>query len=121
MVYDYAYVDSTSELTIEPGTRIYFHKGAGLYVKGKIIANGTLQEQIQFLPDRLEDSYKNVPDQWNGIVLFSGSHDNIFNFCTIKNANIGLAGWNTLKMKDLHRLNLQTAKLKIWLMPDCLH
>jgi hypothetical protein len=90
LVYDYAYVDSVSVLTIEPGTKVYFHKGAGLYVKGKIKANGTFQEQIQFLPDRLENSYKNVPDQWNGIVLFSGSHDNVFNFCTIKNANIGL-------------------------------
>ena len=48
LVYDYAYVDSVSVLTIEPGTRIYFHKGAGLYVKGKILANGTFQEQIQF-------------------------------------------------------------------------
>jgi hypothetical protein len=90
LIYDYAYVDSVSVLTIEPGTKVYFHKGAGLYVKGRIKANGTFQEQIQFLPDRLEDSYKNVPDQWNGIVLFSGSHDNVFNFCTIKNANIGL-------------------------------
>ncbi len=90
LVYDYAYVDSNSVLTIEPGTSVYFHKGAGLYVKGKIKANGTFQEQIRFLPDRLEVSYKNVPDQWNGIVLFSGSHENVFNFCVIKNANIGL-------------------------------
>lgn len=90
LVYDYAYVDSTSVLTIEPGTSVYFHKGAGMYVKGKVKANGTFQEQIRFLPDRLEDSYENVPDQWNGIVLFSGSHDNVFNFCEIKNANIGL-------------------------------
>jgi hypothetical protein len=90
LIYDYAYVDSTSVLTIEPGTRIYFHKGAGLYSRGKILANGSFQQQIHFLPDRLEDSYKNIPDQWNGIVLFSGSHNNVFNFCVIKNANIGL-------------------------------
>ncbi len=90
LIYDYAYIDSTSVLTIEPGTRIYFHKGAGLYARGTINANGTFQEQIHFLPDRLEESYENIPDQWNGIVLFSGSHDNIFDFCVIKNANIGL-------------------------------
>ena len=90
LVYDYAYVDSTSVLTIEPGTKIFFHKGAGLYVKGEINANGTFQDPITFLPDRLEDAYKNIPDQWNGIVLYSGSHNNVFNFCTIKNANIGL-------------------------------
>lgn len=90
LIYDYAYIDSTSVLTIEPGTRIYFHKGAGLYCRGTIIANGTFQDQIYFLPDRLEESYENIPDQWNGIVLFSGSHDNVFDFCVIKNANIGL-------------------------------
>ncbi len=90
LIYDYAYVDSTSVLTLEPGTKIYFHKGAGLYVRGRIEANGTFQEQIHFLADRLEEPYKNIPDQWNGIVLFSGSHDNVFNFCNIKNANIGL-------------------------------
>ena len=90
LIYDYAYVDSTSVLTIEPGTKVYFHKGAGLYVKGKVKANGTFQEQIHFIPDRLEVAYKNIPDQWNGIVLFSGSHDNVFNFCNIRNGNIGL-------------------------------
>ncbi|MCF6332766.1 MAG: hypothetical protein L3J11_05725 [Draconibacterium sp.] len=90
LVYDYVYVDSTSVLTIEAGTKIFFHKGAGLYVKGTIEANGSFQEPITFLPDRLEDAYKNIPDQWNGIVLYSGSHNNIFNFVTIKNANIGL-------------------------------
>lgn len=90
LVYDYAYVDSTSTLTIEPGTKIYFHHGAGLYVKGTIVSNGTFQNPIVFQADRLEDAYKNIPDQWNGIILFSGSHNNVFNFTTIKNANIGL-------------------------------
>ncbi|MCG6185922.1 right-handed parallel beta-helix repeat-containing protein [Maribellus maritimus] len=90
LIYDYAYVDSTSTLTIEPGTKVYFHDGAGLYVKGTIVADGTVQNPIAFQADRLEDSYKNIPDQWSGIILFSGSHDNVFNFTTIKNANIGL-------------------------------
>jgi len=90
LVYDYAYVDSTSTLTIEPGTKIYFHDGAGLYVKGTLIADGNFQNQIKFQADRLERSYQDIPDQWDGIVLFSGSHNNVMNFVTIKNANIGL-------------------------------
>jgi hypothetical protein len=90
LIYDYAYVDSLSTLTIEPGTRIHFHKGAGLYVKGTIEVNGTQPEPVLFLADRLEDSYEDIPDQWNGIILFSGSHGNVFNYATIKNANIGL-------------------------------
>ena len=90
LVYDYVSVDSLSTLTIEPGTRIHFHKGAGLYVRGTVIADGTVEEPIRFLSDRLEDSYKNVPDQWNSIILFSGSHNNVFDNVVIKNANIGL-------------------------------
>ena len=90
LVYDYAYVDSTSVLTVEAGTKVFFHKGAGLYVKGRIEAKGTFDEPILFTSDRLDDSYENIADQWNGIILFSGSHDNVFNFTSIKNANIGL-------------------------------
>nr|WP_321354760.1 right-handed parallel beta-helix repeat-containing protein [uncultured Draconibacterium sp.] len=90
LVYDYVYVDSTSTLTIEPGTKIYFHKGAGMYVRGNVVADGTFESPIIFRADRLEPSYENIPDQWNGIVLYSGSHNNVFNFATIKNANIGL-------------------------------
>lgn len=90
LIYDYAFVDSSSTLTIEPGTRIFFHKNSGLYVKGNVNANGTAANPILFLPDRLEEAFKNEPDQWNGIILFSGSHDNVFNHTVIRNANIGL-------------------------------
>lgn len=118
LVYDYAYVDSLSTLTIEPGARIHFHKGAGLYVKGTIKAGGTFQEPIQFLSDRLEVSYKNIPDQWNGIVLFSGSHDNVINYATIKNANIGLQvgtieneGYSSLQLSNTRIENMAYAGL----------
>jgi len=71
LVYNYAYVDSLSTLTIEEGAQIHFHKGAGLYVKGKLLVNGTNAEPVIFTADRLETDYKNVPEQWNGILLFS--------------------------------------------------
>lgn len=90
LVYNYAYVDSSEVLSIEPGAKIYFHSRSGLYVRGQIKAEGTYDEPIIFQGDRLEDIYKEVPDQWNGIVLYSGSHDNVFDHTEIKNANIGL-------------------------------
>lgn len=90
LVYNFAFVDSLETLTIEAGTKIYFHKGAGLYVKGTLQANGTNELPINFQGDRMEDSYKNLPDQWNGILLYSGSRDNIINYATVRNANIGL-------------------------------
>lgn len=111
LVYDYAYVDSLSVLTIEPGTKIYFHKGAGLYVRGSIKANGTFQNPITFLPDRLEDTYRNIPDQWNGIILFSGSHNNVFNFTVIKNANIGLQV-GTIENEGYASIELSNSKIE---------
>lgn len=90
LVYDYAFVDSLNTLSVSPGTRIHFHKGAGLYVRGSLIANGTKDSPIIFTADRLEEAYRNVPDQWNGILLFSGSKNNSFDYVQIRNANIGL-------------------------------
>jgi hypothetical protein len=90
LVYDYAYVDSLNTLTIDPGVKVHFHKGAGLYVRGTLIANGTKDNHILFTADRLEAAYSNVPDQWNGILLFSGSKNNSFEYVNIRNANIGL-------------------------------
>ncbi|MFW5822832.1 MAG: right-handed parallel beta-helix repeat-containing protein, partial [Tangfeifania sp.] len=111
LIYDYAYVDSLSTLTIEPGTRIHFHKGAGMYVKGTVKAEGTFQEPIRFLSDRLEDNYKNIPDQWNGIVLWSGSHDNVFNYTIVKNANIGLQVGN-LENEGYATLDLSNSRIE---------
>lgn len=118
LVYDYAYVDSNMTLTIQPGTKIYFHKDAGLYVKGKIIAKSTVDKPIIFQSDRLEDVYANVPDQWSGIVLYSGSKDNEFTHAEIKNANIGLQvgniedeGFASVKLKNVKIQNMAYAGL----------
>lgn len=90
LVYANTLVDSKVKLTIGPGTRVYFHKNTGLYVKGQLLVNGTFEKPVVFQADRLEEEYEDVPDQWNGIFLYSGSHDNLLNFAEIKNANIGL-------------------------------
>lgn len=90
LVYDYAFVDSMQTLTIDPGCTIYFHKNAGLLIKGTLIVNGTTAEPVAFKGDRLESGFLNLPDQWNGITLLSGSHNNLINHSIIKNANIGL-------------------------------
>lgn len=116
LVYNYAYVDSGATLTIEPGTKIYFHKDAGLYVKGTIKAKGTLEQPIHFYGDRLESVYANVPDQWNGVVLWSGSKNNVFENVEIKNANIGLqvgtietAGFATVSLSNVKIQNMAYA------------
>src|SRR5690606_16299574 len=111
LVYDYVYVDSTSVLTIEAGTKIHFHKGAGLYVRGSVKAEGTFQNPIIFTSDRLEETYRNIPDQWNGIILFSGSKGNVFNYTTIKNANIGLQV-GTIENEGFAGLELRNSRIE---------
>ena len=111
LIYDYVYVDSTSVLTIEPGTRIHFHKGAGMYVRGTVKAEGTFQNPILFTSDRLDATYRNIPDQWNGIILFSGSKGNVFNYTTIKNANIGLQV-GTIENEGFAALELTNSRIE---------
>jgi len=110
LVYNYAYVDSGAVLSIEPGAKIYFHARSGLYVKGKLDAEGTYDEPIVFQGDRLEDVYKDVPDQWSGVVLFSGSHDNVLDHVEIKNANIGLQVGN-IEDEGYASVDLSNAKI----------
>jgi hypothetical protein len=111
LVYNYAYVDSNATLTIDPGTKIYFHKDAGLYVKGRIVANGTVENPILMFGDRLETVYDNVPDQWNGVLLYSGSKNNEFSNVEIKNANIGLQVGN-IEDEGFAEVNLFNVKIQ---------
>ena len=90
LVSNQAIVGSDQTLTIEAGTSVYFHKNTGLMVKGTLNVLGTYEEPVGFQGDRLEPTYSEIPDQWNGIILCSGSHNNIITYATIKNANIGL-------------------------------
>ncbi|CAG0991166.1 hypothetical protein FLAV_02315 [Flavobacteriales bacterium] len=92
VVYGYAVVDSACTLTIEQGTKIHFHRNAGLWVYrgGRIVVNGTKENPVEFRGDRLEWTYNEKPGQWDRIWINEGSSDNVFNYAIIKNAYIGL-------------------------------
>lgn len=121
LVYNDAFVDSGQTLTIMPGTTVYFHKNAGLNVKGTLKILGTFDEPVEFKGDRLEPSFTDIPDQWNGIILYSGSHNNKINYAKIKNANIGLqvgtiehSGYASLELSNTLIENMSWAG--IWAM-----
>jgi hypothetical protein len=104
LVYNSMLVDSLETLTIERGTRIHFHKGSSLLVKGTLVVNGTLEEPVSFLGDRLEHQYDEYPGQWGrwmeledggiyilgGIHFLNGSRDNVIDHAIIKNAMKGI-------------------------------
>ena len=54
-------VDTTATLTLEPGTRVYMHHGAGITVAGSLISSGTAEKRITIATDRLEKEYRDVP------------------------------------------------------------
>ena len=87
-------VDTCCTLIIDPGVKVYFHGGGGLWVYqgGNIQANGTYEDHITFQGDRLEATYADLPGQWDRIWINEnyGPTDNVFNHVDIKNALVGI-------------------------------
>jgi len=90
LVLGYIAVDSAATLTIEAGTKIYFHRSSFMFIAGKLIVNGTLQEPVVFQGDRLEQDFKDIPGQWGAIIMMEGSVGNKIDYAEIRNATVGL-------------------------------
>ena len=60
VIYGYAVVDSTASLTINAGTKIYFHNASGLWIYkgGSLKVLGSKDSTVVFQGDRLDDFYK---------------------------------------------------------------
>lgn len=97
LVYDTLHVADGATLTLEPGTRLYFHSGAVLDVAGRIIAQGKPDSVILMRGDRLDIMWTEPPvpydlltSQWGGIRLRSGSYGNRFEWCDIHGGEFGI-------------------------------
>jgi hypothetical protein len=99
VIYGFAAVGSNETLVIDPGARVHFHSESGIIVAngGKIVAVGGIssdeiaqENEIIFEGDRLEPLFSDVPGQWFGIWLTSGSLGSQFDHVTIKNATLGM-------------------------------
>ena len=92
LIYGYAAVMDSSKLTIEAGCKLYFHKNSGIWIDpgSTLEINGTPYQKVTMQGDRLESYYKDLPGQWNGIMLDKGSIDNIIEHAVIRNAVLGI-------------------------------
>jgi hypothetical protein len=104
LIYNSIVVDTLETLSIQPGTKVYFHEGASLFVLGSLKALGSMANPISFEGDRLETFYEDKPGQWGaytylengatyvfgGIHFLPGSFENEINYAIIKNANKGI-------------------------------
>ncbi|MEZ4808738.1 MAG: choice-of-anchor Q domain-containing protein [Allomuricauda sp.] len=99
VIYGYAAVPEGNTLTMEPGTRVHFHKnsgilvdsGASLAINGELSADQeALEGEVIFEGDRLEPSYAEEPGQWGTLWIRQGSTNNEIEHLTLKNAMVGL-------------------------------
>ena len=94
VIYNVALIDSDGTLTIEAGTHVYFHGGAGLWAwsEGQLIVEGTDENPVVFQGDRLEGFYDDQPGQWDRIWLMEAreGHGHSINHAIIRNGFIGL-------------------------------
>ena len=91
VIYGYVAVDSLDRLTIEEGTKIYFHNNGGIWVYrgGTLKVNGTKDNPVLFRGDRLEAQYDDIPGQWDRIWINEGGNNEI-NYAIIENSFIGI-------------------------------
>ncbi|QDW26903.1 hypothetical protein FFJ24_019595 [Pedobacter sp. KBS0701] len=103
-------IKSGASLTIQPGTKIYFHKDANLNIEGNLIVNGDFTEPVLFCSDRLERIYSDEPGQWKGIFLKRTGHGLIKN-AIIKNASVGITS-DSLSVNNNPKLILSNSIIK---------
>lgn len=95
IIYDSLFVDTNATLVLSAGTRLFFHKGAGLKVAGRLVARGTADSAVVMRGDRTDRLFSDLPydlitGQWDGVRLLSSSFENEFSYCDIHGANYGI-------------------------------
>lgn len=101
-------VDSAATLTVAAGTTLYFGQNAGIDVYGRLIADGTAENNVTFRGDRIDRMfdylpYDRVPGQWQGLHFHESSYENSLNHADIHSAYNGVV----CDSSSLQRLKLQ--------------
>lgn len=96
LIYDTMFVSPGATLTIDPGTTLLFHDKAAIRCKGRMLANGTVEEPITFRGDRLDHvvgttSFDVMSGQWGG-VIFSPTNrvTNVLKHVVMRGSSIGM-------------------------------
>ncbi len=90
VIYNSMLLDTGNVLTIEEGTRIFFHRGSTMYVAGTIDVNGTKENPVIFSSDRREAAYADIPGQWQGIYFIKPSNQNNIDYAIVENSVSGI-------------------------------
>ena len=78
-------------LTIEAGTKVYFHANSPMIVDGTLLVEGQYSNPVLFTGDRLDEYYRDLPGSWPGIYFSELSKNNKLVFAKIENPLIGIS------------------------------
>jgi hypothetical protein len=106
VIYEKVTVDTLETLTIEEGTRIFFHRNASMVIAGSIIVRGSAESPVLFASDRLEKMFEDIPGQWKGIMILNSSKANNINHTIIRNAIYGIQLGESIFSTDVPVLKL---------------
>lgn len=95
VVYGMLTVEEGATLTLAPGSTLYFHGGAGLDVKGRLVCRGDAGRQVTLRGDRLDRMfdylpYDRVSGQWQGVHFAATSYDNDIEYTDIHSTFDGI-------------------------------
>ncbi|MBQ0020246.1 MAG: right-handed parallel beta-helix repeat-containing protein [Bacteroidales bacterium] len=95
LVYDSLVVEEGATLTLSPGVVMMMHDSVSINVRGRLQAEGTLEQPITFRGDRLDRLFDNLPydnttNRWGGIHFGAKSVDNILTQCDIHSGQYGV-------------------------------
>lgn len=97
LIFNYLHIKEGKTLTLEPGTRLFFHDKANLVIDGNLIANGTLEHPVVMRTDRFDKMpdvdktpYDYMPGQWGGIYLQNSKSVHMLNHTIIRGCDLGV-------------------------------
>ena len=94
VIYGPLLIDEGASLLIDQGCNVYGHPNAGVFVKGDLTIQGTVDSLVTFDGDRLEDFFEDQPAQWNGIYVLrnpSGGATASIDYTVIDNTLYGVS------------------------------
>lgn len=97
LIFGNLHVRDGATLTLEAGTRLYFHDKANLVVDGNLLSNGTVEQPVLMrtdrfdrMPDEDKTPYEYMPGQWGGVYLQNAHGSHVIDHTRIRNCDIGL-------------------------------
>ena len=94
-ILDSLVVEEGATLRLSAGVNLLFHPDVNFIVKGRVLAEGTVELPVTFRGDRLgnmfsDQPYDRIPGQWGGMEIRETSFGNHLNFCDIHSGTFGI-------------------------------